>query len=404
MSGHSVRRVHPFFDEAAYRRYLRQLVMSRRRIVYAVEFDGTGTHLAAGNSAGHLNIFDLKAAAAMYSGFPVVEHYAHHDAAPDDLPSLDRLDRPKMSLPTEKGPIYSLFTNDDLLYCGADTGILVYRWDDLVDDSPRVSPRYTWVVSGAGGGMHGESVETNAITGRSHGAHVYAATGLGSVDCFDAATFRFEDRFKGGGVGAYLHCIAMRGVHDDDTFVTGGDDGAVRVYDRRAGKEPQRQFDMRKLTGARQRAWVGCVATDTDGGFVVCGDGNRNLTSVHLSSGCVLGSTSLDYVPNALVYRDGELYCGGADKIEQVVPDEHTCNILHRYDIECNQVGTSPVSSSGVYALASHPQSKSMAASGYSTRHRWHDAAELIDVYVAPPVQSFTMFASECMRISPGET
>jgi hypothetical protein len=99
--------------------------MSRRRIVYSVEFDGTDTHLAAGNSAGHLNIFDLKAAAAMYSDLPVVEHFAHHDAAPIDLPSVDRLDRPKMSLQTGKGPIYSLSMNDDLLYCGADTGILV---------------------------------------------------------------------------------------------------------------------------------------------------------------------------------------------------------------------------------------------------------------------------------------
>jgi hypothetical protein len=417
MQGQPGRRREPFFDEAAYRKYLRQLVASRRRIVYAVDFNVAGTHLAAGNSGGQLNIFDLKTAADMFSDFPVsdgnnpsrkrADSFDSSDRKCEDIsppPLHDRVDRqagPTLSVHAGKGPIYSLFTNRALLFCGADHGILVYRWDDLIDDSPRVSARYSTSVTE---GMSSESAETNAITGMAGGSHVYAATGLGSVDCFDATTFRYEGRFKGGGVGGYLHSIAMCGAQEDNSFITGGDDGIVRLYDQRAGMEPQRLFDMRKLSGAKKRAWVGCVATDTDGGFAVCGDGNRNLTSVHISSGCVLGSSRLDYVPNSLVYRNGELYCGGADTIGQAFSEEKPGNSLYRYDLECSEVGTSPVSSSGVYALSCQPETKSMAASGYSTRHRWYDAAELIDVYVEPPIQSFTMFASECMTVVPSES
>jgi hypothetical protein len=162
------------------------------------------------------------------------------------------------------------------------------------------------------------------------------------------------------------------------------------------GPDPVKIFDLRKLTARRQRGWVGCVASDTDGSFIVCGAGNRTLTTIHLASGSVLGTAALEYVPNALAYSEGEVYCGGADKIEQHrSQDGEGGHRLYRYDLECAQTAVSQVSASGVYALATHPTTKSMAAGGYSTPHRWHDAAEVVDLYIKPPVRSFSMAASE---------
>jgi WD40 repeat protein len=379
----------PFFDEVKYQEYLRTLVMSRRRIVFSVQFDSTASHLAAGNSAGHLNVFDLKAAARDFSAYPAVG---------DQLIAASRLAAPSLSVDTQSGSIYSIFSDNDVMYCGTDRGILVYRWSDLLDDSAHCAPVYRTTVQVTGSGaVSDEPIETNAITGMRKGRFVYAATGHGSVDCFTADTLRFHQRYRGGGPGAYLHCISMRGECDENAFVTGGDDGIVRAYDARAGLDPVRMLDLSKVTSVQHRGWVSCIASDMDGSFIVCGAGNRRLTSIHLASGSVLGTTSLDYVPNAIVYRDGELYCGGADKLEQQDPSffPENSHVLYRYDLECIKTGVSPVSSSGVYALAADPLNNSMAAGGYSTRHLWHDAAELIDVYIKPPVRSFSMAASE---------
>jgi WD40 repeat protein len=378
-----------FFDEVKYQAYLRTLVMSRRRIVFSLQFDRTASHLAAGNSAGHLNVFDLKAAARDFSAYP---------ALGDQRIAAPRLSAPSLSVDTQSGSIYSIFSDNGLLYCGTDTGILVYRWSDLLDDSAQCAPVYRTTVQVMGSGaVSDEPIETNAITGMRESRFVYAATGHGSVDCFTADTLRFHQRYRGGGPGAYLHCISMRGECDENSFVTGGDDGVVRAYDARAGLDPVKMLDLRNVSSVRQRGWVSCIASDVDGSFIVCGAGNRSLTSIHLASGSVLGTTSLEYVPNAVVYRDGELYCGGANKLEQHDPNlfPEKGHVLYRYDLECFQTGVCPVSSSGVYALALDPLSNSMAAGGYSTRHQWHDAAELIDVYIKPPVRSFSMAASE---------
>lgn len=389
----------PFFNELKYSEYLRRLVMSRRRTVYALEFNADATHLASGNSAGHLNIFDLQAAAGEFSSTSNEFVHSREKGVGVDI---SRSPSPSLSIHTDAGPMYSLFSDCNLLFCGADSAIMVYRWEHLLDDSEKCAPVYkTSVHAKASHGVVDEPIETNAITGMRMGSHVYAATGNGTVECFSSDKLRFEERFQGAGPRAYFHCIAMCGTQEQNTFITGADDGVVRLYDRRCGLFPQRDFDLQRLVPSATRAWVGCIATDVDGGFMICGNGNRKLTSIHLGSGSVLGSTDLDFVPNALVYRGAEVYCGGADRLpgsrQGTGDSEH---MLYRYSLECTEVGTSPVSASGVYAVASHMSSKCMAAAGYSTRHRWHDAAELIDMYVHPPARSFYMAASE-LAISP---
>lgn len=389
-----------FFSENKYREYLRTLVRSRRRTVYAVEFDKHAHLLAAGNSAGYLNIFDLHAAAKAFSSTSLARK---SDTVVGDVADVkSRLSSPSLSIDTQAGPIYSLFSNRELLFCGADSAILVYKWEHLSGAKDKSTPIYqTTVHASASHGAVEEPIETNAITGNPSGSFVFAATGSGTVESFTSDRLGFAERFKGGGPHSYLHCIAMRGAEEANAFLTGSDDGLVRFFDRRSGLHPQRVYDLHRLVPARNRAWVACIASDTDGTFATCGSGNRTLVTLHLSSGAILESANLDYVPNALIYQDGDLYCGGADSLSDSSSSHgENQHFLYRYNLECSEVGVSPVSSSGVYALTSHKPSRCIAAAGYSTRHRWHDAAELIDIYEHPPARSFSMAASELALIT----
>jgi WD40 repeat protein len=382
----------PFFDEDAYRAYLRTLVTTRRRIVYATEFNAAGTHLAAGNSAGHINLFSLESAARDFAALPVLDAQAvprvpDAEAARQKAGgALRQVDVPRC------GAVYSLYTDDECLFCGTENGIVMYKWEHLLDDdASQHQPTVQCTIQAPGGRRLeiDDPIEVNAIAGVKRSC-VFAATGDGTVYCYTSDRSSFIGKFSGGGPGAYLHCITMCGEREENSFMSGGDDGVVRLYDRRAGDAPQRFFHMRKLTAATQHSWVGCITTDADGTFMVCGDGNRNLTTVHVASGQVLATSNLDFVPNALVHRGGELFCGGGDRLTQ---EGDESGKLYRFNLQCHAIGSSEVSASGVYALASHAPSGCMAAAGYSTRGRWHDAAELIDVYVRPPVRSFHMTA-----------
>lgn len=387
-----------FFDEAKYRQYLRTLVSSRRRIVYAVEFNNSASHLAAGNSAGQINVFDIGQSNRDARCTAPLE--AGSEQQPETRTSLDHVATRFLD-----GTVYALYTDvcSNVLFCGTDAGIFAYRWEQLLDsgeEGEASKPCYSCTVQAGAPALDGR-IEVNAIAGSS-GSHIFAGTGIGTVECFTSDRLSWCERYQGGGADGYTHCVAMLGNLEDNCFVAGGDDGLLRMYDVRAGASPQKVFDMRRMTSARHRAWVGCVVADFDGQFIVCGDGNRNLTSIHVGTGAVLATTKLDFVPNSLVHRGSEIYCGGSDRVDSPPSGglsadvQQRMSLLRRYSPTCEEVGSSPVSvsASGVYAVAYHSSSGSMAAAGYSTRHRWHDTTELIDVYLNPPIRSFTMAAA----------
>lgn len=378
----------PFFNDEEYRGYLRTLVPSRPRIVYATEFNSPGTHVTAGNSAGHISVFDVQSLAGNCNSFPSL-------GGPSAGVRSKRGDTLRQ-VEVGQGAVYGLHIHGDLLFCGTEKGIVGYKWKDLVSGgAAHCSQACSTTVQRAEGGRTEESVEVNALTG-SQGDHLFAATGLGTVECYTADGLRLEGSYQGSGPGAYLHCITMRGSQEANSFVTGGDDGVVRCFDRRAGRTPQRQFRLRDLTSSKQDAWVGCISSDPDGNFIVCGDGNRNLTSIHVASGSVLGTAKLDFVPNASLYLNGDIYCGGADqhKLQPTQEDGESGKLL-RFGVDCKQIGVADVSAGGVYALGAHSLSGCMTAAGYSTRGRWQDADELVDVYVNPPARSFSMRAPD---------
>ncbi|XP_059271536.1 THO complex subunit 6 homolog isoform X3 [Mustela nigripes] len=79
----------------------------------------------------------------------------------------------------------------------------------------------------------------------------------------------------------YIHCLALR--ERSPEVLSGGEDGAVRLWDLRIAKEVQtiEVYKHEECSRPHNGRWIGCLATDSD--WMVCGGGPA-LTLWHLRS------------------------------------------------------------------------------------------------------------------------
>ncbi|KAF6127685.1 THO complex 6 [Phyllostomus discolor] len=79
----------------------------------------------------------------------------------------------------------------------------------------------------------------------------------------------------------YIHCLALRERNPE--VLSGGEDGAVRLWDLRMAKEVQtiEVYKHEECSRPHNGRWIGCLATDSD--WMVCGGGPA-LTLWHLRS------------------------------------------------------------------------------------------------------------------------
>lgn len=79
----------------------------------------------------------------------------------------------------------------------------------------------------------------------------------------------------------YIHCLALR--ERSPEVLSGGEDGAVRLWDLRTAKEVQtiEVYKHEECSRPHNGRWIGCLATDSD--WMVCGGGPA-LTLWHLRS------------------------------------------------------------------------------------------------------------------------
>lgn len=143
-----------------------------------------------------------------------------------------------------------------------------------------------------------------------------------------------------------------------------------------------------RTTRLKGRGAISCLGINDEGSFVMAGDAHYGVSTLHLHSSSVVSTTSVPFRPQAAVFTKGLFYCGGSDRASQ-----ESARYLHVYDFQCNPAGagTTPVSARGVYALAVHPESGVMAAGGYCPQKSEKSlSGEMVDVYVDPPVRSFS--------------
>lgn len=214
------------------------------------------------------------------------------------------------------------------------------------------------------------------------GEAVYCCMGRGGVAAVKVGVGSTVGEW---GADENMACVDRVG-ESDNVFVAGSDRGDLYMFDQRHGDEPVRQFTPWKMRGAQISAGIRGVAVDDAGAFAVVADAGKGITVVHLASGGLVGSAELVFVPAAVRFCRGNLYIAGHDW------EGRGPNALHRFDIECRPLRPAPVSASAVYSMDVHPRTGSLAAAGFTKSQKWLEhSSELIDVYVNPPVRSYSL-------------
>ncbi|XP_052511918.1 THO complex subunit 6 homolog isoform X2 [Budorcas taxicolor] len=193
--------------------------------IFSQSVSPCGKFLAAGNNYGQIAIFSLSAAlsseAKEESKKPMVTFHAHD------------------------GPVYSMVSTDRHLLSAGDGEVKAWLWAEILKKENLL------ILAGGDCQLHAMDLETG--------------------------TFMWALR----GHTDYIHCLALR--ERSPEVLSGGEDGAVRLWDLRTAKEVQtiEVYKHEECSRPHNGRWIGCLATDSD--WMVCGGGPA-LTLWHLRS------------------------------------------------------------------------------------------------------------------------
>uniref|UniRef100_A0A3P8VCP0 THO complex 6 n=1 Tax=Cynoglossus semilaevis TaxID=244447 RepID=A0A3P8VCP0_CYNSE len=199
--------------------------------VFSQSFSPCGRFLAAGNNYGEIAIFSLSAA-----------------LSPDATPSNKK---PMLTFTAHEGPVFSLVSTDCHLISAGNGEVCLWNWAELIK-KVRVGPKDNSLVIGAGdNNVHIMDLE--------HG--VFKSVLKGHTD--------------------YIHCVCVR--ERESEILSGGEDGAVRIWDSRTGTVLSciSVFKYQECARPQLGKWISCLATDSD--WMVCG-GGPSLSLWHLRS------------------------------------------------------------------------------------------------------------------------
>ncbi|GEK04599.1 AAA family ATPase [Streptomyces sp. ATE26] len=150
----------------------------------------------------------------------------------------------------------------------------------------------------------------SCVAAGSLGGRPHAVTGGqdGAVRVWDLEEGK-ETRVLTGHERAVM-CVAFASLGGRAHAVTGGQDGAVRVWDLEEGKE------TRVLTGHERPVWCVALASVRDRPHLITGGGDRTLRVWDLMSGTEVGVLYLPEMPTALaVATDGTVVVSLADTV-----------------------------------------------------------------------------------------
>ncbi|KAM9583685.1 THO complex subunit 6 isoform 1-T1 [Trichechus inunguis] len=222
--------------------------------VFSQSVSPCGKFLAAGNNYGQIVIFSLSAAlsseAKEESKKPVVTFQAHD------------------------GPVYSMVSTDRQLVSAGDGEVKAWLWAEILKKGSkelwRRQPPYRTSL---------EVPEINALLLVPKENSLILAGGDCQLHTMDLETGAFTRALRGH--TDYIHCLALR--ERSPEVLSGGEDGAVRLWDLRTAKEVQtiEVYKHEECSRPHNGRWIGCLATDSD--WMVCGGGPA-LTLWHLRS------------------------------------------------------------------------------------------------------------------------
>ncbi|XP_061568673.1 THO complex subunit 6 homolog [Cololabis saira] len=271
--------------------------------VFSQSFSPCGRFLAAGNNYGEIALFSLSAALSP-------------EATADNQ-------RPILTFTAHEGPVFSLRSSDGVLLSAGNGEVSAWSWTELSKKNVKPlwtkRPNYKFSL---------EIPEINSMVVNTKDNSLALGGGDNNIHILDLEHGVFKSVLQGH--TDYVHCLAMR--EREAELLSGGEDGAVRMWDSRTG-QCVHCIDIYKYESCarpQHGKWISCVATDSD--WMLCG-GGPSLSLWHLRS---LSPTSV--FPLSGCQRQAAFY---QDMILTVGDGPHVSHCLLGGDIKAQIVCTS---------------------------------------------------------------
>ncbi|CAD7691725.1 unnamed protein product [Nyctereutes procyonoides] len=182
--------------------------------------------------------------------------------------------KPVVTFQAHDGPVYSMVSTDRHQLSAGDGEVKAWLWAEILKKGcnelwRRQPPNRTNL----------EVPEINALLLVPKENSLILVGGDCQLHMMDLETGTFTRALQGH--TDYVHCLALR--ERSPEVLSGGEDGAVQLWDLRTAKEVQtiQVYKHEEWSRPHNGRWIGCLATDSD--WMVCGGGPA-LTLWHLRS------------------------------------------------------------------------------------------------------------------------
>lgn len=171
--------------------------------------------LALGNKEGKITVFDLKNVNKSREGG-----------------CGERLQRPHVVIDGHNDAIYSMVSTPDFCITGSTGVIAGRRWSDL----SKMKTQPAWTIALECDQSNFGTPEINSLAYDADNGLVYAACGDWKTHVYDIESGKRTMSYEGH--DDYIHDVAISG----NTVASCGEDGAVLVWDGRAGRDPRHKL------------------------------------------------------------------------------------------------------------------------------------------------------------------
>ncbi|KAJ8250896.1 hypothetical protein GJAV_G00214500 [Gymnothorax javanicus] len=216
--------------------------------VFSQSFSHCGRFLAAGNNYGEIAVFSLSSAlspeATKMSQKPILTFTAHD------------------------GPVFSLLSTDTHLLSAGNGEISAWSWAELTKRNTKSiwtrRPQYKSSL---------EIPEINAMIINPRDNSLVVGGGDNNIHIMDLERGIFKSQLQGH--SDYIHCLSFR--EREGEILSGGEDGAVRIWDSRTGQAVH-CIEVYKYEGCARPQygkWISCLTTDSE--WMLCGGGPPSM-------------------------------------------------------------------------------------------------------------------------------
>uniref|UniRef100_A0A8C9ST52 THO complex 6 n=1 Tax=Scleropages formosus TaxID=113540 RepID=A0A8C9ST52_SCLFO len=216
--------------------------------VFSQSFSPCGRFLAASNNYGEIAVFSLSSSLS------------------PEATGINQ--KPILTFTAHEGPIFALLSTDAHLLSAGNGEISAWSWAELAKRNCFPPLRSSLEIP-----------EINDMIVNCRDNSLAVGGGDNNIHIMDLETGVFKSVLQGH--TDYIHCLSMR--EREGELLSGGEDGAVRIWDCRTGQSVHRLevYKYEECARPQYGKWISCLTTDSD--WMLCG-GGPSLSLWHLRS------------------------------------------------------------------------------------------------------------------------